>query len=152
MLVKYATLDYLRWNLEGKIYVMEEMAQREHLCNDFRNKCNSIHIFLRWMAPEVMMGQEFNEKADVYSFGLILVKNKYHNTYLLLYFFHESLVVLTIRKRTVRTIWRLARIFGSNMCSSHPPTNTDGLSTIVIFIQRLNQKNFNSFVDYKNSW
>jgi hypothetical protein len=25
------------------------------------------------MAPEVMMGEEFNEKADVYSFGLILV-------------------------------------------------------------------------------
>eukprot|EP01114_Cavostelium_apophysatum_P012082 TRINITY_DN2680_c0_g1_i2.p1 TRINITY_DN2680_c0_g1~~TRINITY_DN2680_c0_g1_i2.p1 ORF type:complete len:334 (-),score=76.92 TRINITY_DN2680_c0_g1_i2:726-1727(-) len=25
-----------------------------------------------WMAPEVMMGESFNEKADVYSFGLIL--------------------------------------------------------------------------------
>lgn len=25
-----------------------------------------------WMSPEVMMGDEFNEKADVYSFGLIL--------------------------------------------------------------------------------
>jgi len=25
-----------------------------------------------WMAPEVMMGSQFNEKADVYSFGLIL--------------------------------------------------------------------------------
>jgi len=25
-----------------------------------------------WMAPEVMMGEQFNEKADVYSFGLIL--------------------------------------------------------------------------------
>jgi len=25
-----------------------------------------------WMAPEVMMGEEFNEKADVYSFGLVL--------------------------------------------------------------------------------
>jgi serine/threonine protein kinase len=25
-----------------------------------------------WMAPEVMMGEPFNEKADVYSFGLIL--------------------------------------------------------------------------------
>ncbi|KAH3762336.1 SHK1 protein [Pelomyxa schiedti] len=25
-----------------------------------------------WMAPEVLLGEEFNEKADVYSFGLIL--------------------------------------------------------------------------------
>jgi len=25
-----------------------------------------------WMAPEVMMGEPFNEKADIYSFGLIL--------------------------------------------------------------------------------
>eukprot|EP01097_Dermamoeba_algensis_P001374 TRINITY_DN1518_c0_g1_i1.p1 TRINITY_DN1518_c0_g1~~TRINITY_DN1518_c0_g1_i1.p1 ORF type:complete len:568 (+),score=89.75 TRINITY_DN1518_c0_g1_i1:247-1704(+) len=25
-----------------------------------------------WMAPEVLMGQQFNEKADVYSFGIVL--------------------------------------------------------------------------------
>mmetsp|Transcript_16270 Transcript_16270/g.63424 ORF Transcript_16270/g.63424 Transcript_16270/m.63424 type:complete len:579 (+) Transcript_16270:111-1847(+) len=25
-----------------------------------------------WMAPEVMMGRQFNEKADVYSFGIVL--------------------------------------------------------------------------------
>jgi len=25
-----------------------------------------------WMAPEVMMGQPFNEKADIYSFGIVL--------------------------------------------------------------------------------
>jgi serine/threonine protein kinase len=25
-----------------------------------------------WMAPEVMMGEKFNEKADVYSFGIVL--------------------------------------------------------------------------------
>jgi serine/threonine-protein kinase CTR1 len=25
-----------------------------------------------WMAPEVMMGEPFNEKCDVYAFGLIL--------------------------------------------------------------------------------
>jgi len=24
------------------------------------------------MAPEVMLGEEFNEKADVYSFGIVL--------------------------------------------------------------------------------
>ena len=25
-----------------------------------------------WMAPEIMRGEPYNEKADVYSFGMIL--------------------------------------------------------------------------------
>lgn len=27
-----------------------------------------------WMAPEVLLGEKYNEKADIYSFGMILTE------------------------------------------------------------------------------
>lgn len=34
--------------------------------------CSTTHPFRLWMAPEVLSGKEVDEKADVYSFGLVL--------------------------------------------------------------------------------
>ncbi|CAH0473585.1 unnamed protein product [Peronospora belbahrii] len=31
-----------------------------------------------WMAPEVMMGEEYNEKADVFSMGVVLSELDFH--------------------------------------------------------------------------
>ena len=58
------------WNIKICDFGLSQIKKRgEHYLRDGMEGAKGTPL---WMSPEVMSGEHFNEKADIYSFGIVL--------------------------------------------------------------------------------